>query len=68
MFLFKSRGKRGYEWSQGIAGASEALCLSLYLSVSVAVKFLWPVGGALMQCFKERDPSGSKRREEEEGG
>lgn len=24
------------------------------------VKFLWPVGGALMQCFKASVPSGSK--------
>lgn len=41
----------------------------LYLSVSVAVKFLWPVGGALMQCFKARNPYGSETREgDKEGG
>lgn len=29
----------------------------------MAVKFLWPVGGALMQCFKARDPSGSESKQ-----
>lgn len=36
--------------------------------MSVAVKFLWPVGGALMQCFKARKPSGSESREGEKEG
>lgn len=36
----------------------------LGLCLSVAVKFLWPVGGALMQCFKARKPCGDESREE----
>lgn len=66
-------------WSQCSAEPALSLCLGLYLSVSGAVKFLWPVGGALMQCFKaplevtagreggwaRRSERGTKERERE---
>jgi len=33
-----------------------------------AVRFHWPVGGALMQCFKAKNPSGNETREGEREG
>lgn len=45
----KIQGKTSREW--------------LSLCLSVAVKFLWPVGGALMQCFKASKPSGREGEE-----
>lgn len=33
----------------------------------MAVKFLWPVGGALMQCFKARDLSWKREHGGREG-
>lgn len=42
--------------TESTAGPVEQFVTVCYVSVSVAVKFLWPVGGALMQCFKARKP------------
>lgn len=36
---------------------------SLFFFCVSAVKCLWPVGGALMQCFKSKEPCGKESRE-----